>query len=388
MSKLELPRDGVFRKFKWIEEDDIAEIGELLRSGDLSGFLGTKSPSHLGGEQVKLLEALWAKLARTQGAVTFNSWTSGLEASVAALGLKTGLEVIVTPWTMAATGSAIINNDLIPVFCDIEPSSYNLDPNQVEKLLSPKTGAIIAVDIFGKPCAFDSLNELAKSHNVPFVIDAAQTPLATTNGYRSSEFADISGYSFNRHKHLQCGEGGIAVTNNLDYLKRMQCYRNHAEVTTESDDLLVSGHNLRLGEMESKLIIRQLARIEKLVGHRRQAAVTIIEGLSDIKCISLPEPSLIEHDFYILGINLHREISNNRKEIYDELKSLGTPGIMYGYENIQRYPAFRKFNPSKLPVAERLQDHEFLGVYMCGIEWSSLAIEVVIENFRKVLLKL
>ena len=388
MSKLDLPSDGLFRKFQWIEEEDIDEVSELLRKGDLSGFLGTKSPSHLGGQQVQLLEKLWTNLAKTQGAVTFNSWTSGLEASVASLGLKNGLEVITTPWTMVATSSAIINNNLIPIFCDIEPNSYNIDPVQVERLLSVNTGAIMAVDIFGKPCAFDSLSELAKSYNIPLIIDAAQTPLATVRGFRSSEFADISGYSFNRHKHLQCGEGGIAVSNNFEYLKRMQCYRNHAEVTTDSGDLLVSGHNLRLGEIESKLIIKQLARIDELVMHRRRAASAIIEGLSDLQSVSLPEPSLIEHDFYILGMSLSIEISNKRQSIYDELKSLGTPGIMCGYENIQRYPAFRKYCATKLSVAESMQDHVFLGVYMCGIEWTPFAIEKVIENFRTVILRL
>jgi perosamine synthetase len=388
MSKLDLSSNSLFRKFQWVEEEDIAEVCELLRDGDLSGFLGTKSPSHLGGPQVQLLEKLWAELARTQGAVTFNSWTSGLEASIASLGLEAGLEVIVTPWTMVATGSAIINNNLIPVFCDIDSNSYNIDPNQIEKLLSSSTGAILAVDIFGKPCAFESLSELAKSVGVPLIIDAAQTPLATTGGYRSSEFADISGYSFNRHKHLQCGEGGIAVSNNPSYIKRMQCYRNHAEVTTESEDLLVSGHNLRLGEIESKLIVKQLARIEKLVMHRRKAAVAIIQGLSDLQSISLPEPSLTEHDFYILGMNLQPEIANKRQDIFHKLKALGTPGILFGYDNIQRYSAFSKFRQTKLPVAESLQDEKFLGIYMCGINWTPLAIETVIENFRRVLLNL
>jgi len=388
MSKLDLSSTSLFRKFKWIEEEDIAEVSELLRDGDLSGFLGTKSPSHLGGPQVQLLEKLWAELARTQGAVTFNSWTSGLEASIASLGLSAGLEVIVSPWTMVATGSAIINNNLVPVFCDIELNSYNIDPGEVEKLLSPKTGAILAVDIFGKPCAFESLKELATSAGVPLIIDAAQTPLATSRGYRSSEYADISGYSFNRHKHLQCGEGGIAVSNNPSYIKRMQCYRNHAEVTTESQDLLVSGHNLRLGEIESKLILKQLARIEKMVMHRRKAAFAIIQGLSDLQQVLLPEPSLNEHDFYILGIILQPEISSKREAVYHKLKALGTPGILFGYDNIHRYSAFSKFGKTSLPVAESLQDEKFLGIYMCGIEWTPIAIETVIENFRRVLLNL
>jgi len=388
MSKIDLPANTEIRKFKWIDEQDIAKVVEVLRSGELSGFLATDGVEHFGGEKVQALEKAWANFCGIQHSVTFNSWTSGLEAAVAALELPEKSEVIVTPWTMSATVAAIVNNNLVPVFADIEPDSFNISVDAVAELINDNTSGIMAVDIFGKPCEFQELRELADKNNLELIVDSAQAPLASRDGKRSADFASISGYSFNRHKHIQCGEGGIAVTANESYAKKMRLYRNHSEVSSIEQKNNIHGHNMRFGEIEATLILGQLGRIVELVNHRVDAAVRIIRGLSQIEGIRVPKIENSEsHDFYIVGLVLEGSLANKRDAFLEILATENLPGILKGYVNVHNLPQFAKYKRGALKISEELHEKTFIGIYMCGVEWNENLSKRVVDSFRNAAIK-
>ena len=383
MSKLELVNGSHIERYKWINEDDVSEVSKLILSGELSGFLAAPGEPNLGGPLVQQLEKQWASLSKKSYAIAFNSWTSGLEAMVAACNFPKGSEVIVTSWTMSATVAAIVNNDLVPRFVDIDKSTYNLDPTLVADSINSKTVAILAADIFGKCCPFSELRSIADKHNLYFLVDSAQAPDASLGGAKSAEYAHASGFSFNRHKHLQCGEGGIAVTSDLQILENMRLYRNHSEVSSNSISNNIKGHNLRFGEIEANLIICQMRRIEKMMNDRREAGIQLAKGLSieeDFQVEMLKKDEV--HDYYILGINLSERLSRKRKEFAEQLRLAGIPGILEGYVNAHKLPQFSKFSDAPLTNSENLHETSFLGIYICGFAWSQSFIDYTIEKFK------
>ena len=373
-------------KFQWFIKSDIDRIAQILDEGALSGFLAAPGEPNLGGKNVRELEQEWGKFAKRDFAVTFNSWTSGLEAMISVLHLPKESEVIVTPWTMSATVACIVNNGLVPKFVDIDENSFNIDSRKVLDACGSQTSAILAVDIFGKACDFVELRRIANEKGLYFLIDSAQAPDASRDGRKSSEFADISGYSFNRHKHLQCGEGGIAVTSISQFADYMRLYRNHSEVASESQTNRIPGHNLRFGEIEASLMLSQLARADHLISHRRNAASKIISGLKQVPGITLSETNENEvHDFYILTIVLHEELAKFRSEIVKDLKKKGVPGVLEGYVNAHKLPQFKRFAKEPLPVAENMHEKTFIGLYMCGVLWSNELVEGVIMHISSTL---
>jgi perosamine synthetase len=382
MSKLEIGSGSQIERYKWIHEDDVSEVSKLILSGELSGFLAAPGEPNLGGPLVQQLEKQWASFSNKSYAVAFNSWTSGLEAMVAAFQFPKGSEILVTSWTMSATVAAIINNDLIPRFVDIDRSTYNLDPSLVSNSINSKTVAILAADIFGKCCPFRELRSIADKHNLYLLVDSAQAPDASLNGAKSSEYAHASGFSFNRHKHLQCGEGGIAVTSDPQILENMRLYRNHSEVSSTSISNGIKGHNLRFGEIEANLIICQMRRIEKMMNDRRETGIQLAKGLSTIDDfqVELLEKDEV-HDYYILGINLSERLSRKRKEFAEQLRLAGIPGILEGYVNAHKLPQFSKFSDGPLPNSEYLNEFSFLGIYICGFNWNQSLIDYTLEKF-------
>jgi|688.fasta_scaffold03535_6 perosamine synthetase len=374
-------------KYQWVDSSVMPRIEKLILSNSYSGFLAQPSVEHLGGPKIRELEDKWSEIFKVKYAVTFNSWTSGLVASVAALGLKKGTEVIVPPWTMSASVACLFANGLVPVFADIELDSFNIDPIDVAKKVTAKTSAILGVDIFGKPCNSPALQEIAVNNNLKLIIDAAQAPRAEINGRRSSYFADIAGYSLNRHKHLQVGEGGVAVTSNEEYLERLRLMRNHSEVTSGGsfDESIPIGHNWRMGEIEAELALFQLEKFNTHIDHRVEAARSIIALIRDIPGIYLPEvDASLDHDFYIIGMRLSKDLAIKRDSIAKALTAEGVTNILVGYQALHRLQSFRKFRQENLVNTNELHDNSFLGLYMCGHQFTEDYIYELSKAFHKV----
>lgn len=196
-----------FKRYNPIGEEEVRAAKEVIESGVLSQYLGVWHEDFYGGPKVKEFERQCAEYFGVKHAVTVNSWTSGLVAAVGAIGVEPGDEVIVTPWTMSASATAILHWNAIPVFADIDPETFNLDPKSVEANITPYTKAIMAVDIFGQSADMDALMAIAAKHGLKVISDTAQAPGALYKGKYAGTLAHVGGYSLNYHKHIHTGEG-------------------------------------------------------------------------------------------------------------------------------------------------------------------------------------
>lgn len=250
-------------------EEEKQAVLRVLEKGVLSEFEGTNNEYFLGGEQVKLLENEWADKFEVKHAVTFNSATSALYAAIGTCGVGPGNEVIVTPNTMSATATAILVYNAIPVFSDVELEHFNIDADILESRITARTKAIFAVHIFGHPVDMDPLMRLAKKYNLSVIEDAAQSPGARYKGKLTGTIGDIGVYSLNCNKVIQCGEGGMAVTDDDEIAERLRLIRNHAEAVLASGRKFRSlanmiGWNYRMNEIEASIAREQLKKLDEL----------------------------------------------------------------------------------------------------------------------------
>lgn len=397
--------------FKSIGEDEVAVVSEVIRGGVLSAYIGAPGPGFMGGNQVRRFEQQAAEYFGVKHAVAVNSWTSGLIAAIGAIGLEPGDEVITTPWTMAATATAILHWNGIPVFADIDPDTFNICPQSVAKLITRRTKAIMAVDIFGQSADMPALRALAEKHGLKLLCDTAQAPGARVGDNFTGTFADIGGFSLNYHKHIHCGEGGVLVTNDDHLAERLCLIRNHAEAVIRSDDPAqlcnMLGYNFRMGEIEAAIASVQLSKLSARVESRQRIAEELNDGLSSLPGVKVPKVSTgATHVYYVYGLTLDVEALGVARElIVEALRAEGVPSLMAGYQNLHLLPIFRNkiaygtkgfpwnspyctsavtYGPGQCPVAEKLHAKSFLGLNICMNELPPSDVELLIIAFQKV----
>jgi perosamine synthetase len=397
--------------FHSIGEDEVAVASEVIRGGVLSAYIGAPGPGFMGGIQVRRFEKQAAEYFGVNHAIGVNSWTSGLIAAVGAIGIEPGDEIITTPWTMAATATAILHWNGIPIFADIEPDTFNICPSNVERLITKRTKAILSVDIFGQSSNIPALRALADRHGLKLLCDTAQAPGAKVGEYFSGTFADIGGFSLNYHKHIHCGEGGVLVTNDDRLAERLCLIRNHAEAVIRSDDANelsnMLGYNFRMGEIEAAIASVQLTKLAQRVESRQRIAAQLTEGLSGLRGIKVPK--VVEgatHVYYVYGLTLDIDsLGVSRSRIIDALRAEGVPALMAGYQNLHLLPLFRnkiaygtkgfpwnspyctsdvQYVPGLCPTAEKLHNETFLGINICLNELPPADVALVVAAFNKV----
>ena len=400
-----------FKKYVSIGKEEKKAAVKVLNKGVLSDFLGEKDPKFYGGEQVQKFEKYLKNYFKVKHAITTNSWTSGLVAAVGAIGVEPGDEVIVTTWTMCATATAILHWNAIPVFADIDEETYTIDPKSIEKNISKKTKAIIAVDIFGHPTKMREILKIAKKYNLKVISDTAQAPGAFYNKSYAGTFGDIGGFSLNCHKHINTGEGGILVTNNKKYAERLRLIRNHAEAvvdeTVNNNTPNMIGHNFRLGEIESAIGLEQFKKLKLKVARRQEIARQLSIKLEKLKGIKTP---IIEknctHSFYIYAMQVDEKITKvSKKIIFNALKAEGLENILDKYFNLHLLPMYKKklaygtkgfpwnseicernvrYGEGVCPVAEKMNKDKLILIELCVHEYNKKEVDLVIKCFQKV----
>ncbi len=295
-------------------EEEKKAVLAVLERAILSEFEGTNNQYFLGGEQVKALEGEWAEKFGVRYAVSFNSATSALFAAVGACAVGPGDEVLITPFTMSATATAILAFNGIPVFADVELDHYNLDPAGLEERITARSRAIFVTHIFGHPAAMGPIMDLAKKHGLRVIEDAAQSPGALYNGKLSGTIGAIGVYSLNCNKVIQCGEGGIAVTDDDDLAQRLRLIRNHGEAVIAAGMAVGSlvnmiGGNYRMTEIEAAIAREQLRKLDDLTQRRRELVSYLNERLRGIPGLGLPgaRPDST-HVYYRYALKIDREV--------------------------------------------------------------------------------
>lgn len=392
-----------------IEEADAAK--KVIESGVLSQFLGCWGADFYGGPKVQEFERACEAHFGVKHAVTVNSATSGLIAAMGAIGIEPGDEVIVSPWTMCASATAIVHWNAIPVFADIEPETFCLDPASVEANITPYTKAILAVDIFGHSANMDALMSIARKYGLKVISDTAQAPGALYKGKYAGTLADVGCYSLNYHKHIHTGEGGILVTDDDKLAERMRLIRNHAEAVVgdkgETDLCNMVGYNFRLGEIECAIGIEQLKKLTRLVTERQRAAERLGNGLQGLRGLRTPVvvPDCT-HAYYVYPMLLDtEELGISRARIFEALEAEGVTGLAPGYTNLHLLPMYQKkmaygssgfpwtsdichrevdYRKGICPVAENFHDSSFLGLAMCLNEYFDRDVDLVVAAFKKV----
>jgi perosamine synthetase len=404
-----------FERYNSIGIEEVDAAKQVVESGVLSQYLGCWDDDFFGGAKVQEFERKCEAYFDVKHAITVNSWTSGLVAAIGAIGVEPGDEVIVTPWTMCASATAILHWNAIPIFADIEAETFCLDLVSVEANITPKTKAIMAVDIFGHSVDMDALMSLAQKYNLKVISDTAQAPGSFYHGKYAGTLADIGGYSLNYHKHIHTGEGGVLVTNDDELADRMRLIRNHAEAVVEDKGVTnlsnMIGHNFRLGEIECAIGVEQLKKLKDLVATRQQAAERLSEGLKNLDGLRLPiVKDNCTHVYYIYPLIIDIDkLGVPRDLIIKALEAEGISGLTAGYANIHLLPMYQKkiaygsrgfpwnlesvrqdidYTKGICPVAEELNEKTFIGFEMCIHDLSSNDIDLIIIAFQKVWLNI
>lgn len=276
----------LFPAYRPIGEEEVKAAARVVRSGALSKYIGAWDPGFYGGPEVRAFEKEWARKFGVKHAIATNSATSSLITALGAIGIEPGDEVIVSPYSMCISATAPLFWGAVPVFADIEPEYFCLDPKSVEAAVTKRTKAILVVDLFGQSHDVDAINAIAKKHKLKVIADTAQAPGATYKGKKAGTLSDIGIYSLNFHKHIHTGEGSIAVTNDDTLAERMQLIRNHAEAVVEDKGVKnltnMLGQNYRLTEVHAAIGRTQLKKLDRLIAERQKNCAYIAEHCQDM----------------------------------------------------------------------------------------------------------
>jgi dTDP-4-amino-4,6-dideoxygalactose transaminase len=256
-------RTKPFPKWPVFDDTDLKALREVLESG----VWGIDGPS------VPRFEGEFARMQQARHAISVSSGTTGLEVALKACGVRAGDEVIVPAYTFVATATAVASVGAVPVFADIECDTCTIDPRGLDSLITPRTRAIVPVHIGGRPADLDAVMAAARPRGIRVIEDACQAPLASWRGVMVGAIGDIGVFSFQSSKNLNCGEGGVVVTND-DALAEAawslhNCGRARGGAWYEHPRI---GGNARMTEFQAALLLSQMARLPGQTERRRRAA--------------------------------------------------------------------------------------------------------------------
>ena len=323
----------------------MVELREIFSSGNVTV-----------SKCVKLFEQECARYLGVKEAVAVSSATSGLMLAVKALGL-TG-EVIVPSFTFTATVHSLIWNGLTPVFVDCEEGTYNIDVNEIERKITPKTSAIMPVYIFGNPPRMRELAEIEKKHGLKLVFDSAQAFGAEYEGVRAGGFGDCEVFSLSPTKVLTAIEGGLVTTNNIklaEYLRKARDYGKRGE------DIECVGLSARMSELHGLVGLKNLSNVEKCLKTRRDLIALYRGLLKDINGIGFQDVftgNKSSGNYMVIFIDEQR-FGMSRDKLYEalEAENIETKKYFYPAVHMQKaYRAFREEYEGKLPVTEKASE--------------------------------
>ncbi|MCW3998140.1 MAG: DegT/DnrJ/EryC1/StrS family aminotransferase [Candidatus Bathyarchaeota archaeon] len=359
-----------------IGEEEIRAVTDVLKNGLLTSALGT-------GPKVTAFEQEFAKFVNVSHAVAVNTGTSALHLALVSAGIKPGDEVILPSFTFVATAEAVVIAGGIPVFADIDPLSFNINPKEIEEKITNKTKIILPVDLFGLPADLKPICEIALSRNLAVIEDAAQAHGARYSGKPIGSLANAACWSFYASKNMTTGEGGIITTNNDDMAESLSMLRTHGEKTKYSS--LMLGYNYRMSEIQAAIGLIQLKKLPNFVAKRTKNAKKLTKLLSKETQLELPADSeCMTSSWNLYTVKIKDSSEKERDRIVESLRKNGVGAAVYYINPIHLMPFYKEnFGSYHLPKTEKAAKEVFSLPVHPGLEESQ--VEFIAETLIKIL---
>lgn len=360
------------KSFPWpiFDEGEVEAVAQVVRSGQWG------NPDCTG--LVEVFEQEFAKYCGAKYAVSCVNGSVSLRLALIACGVKPGDEVIVPPYTFIATASTVIEANGVPVFVDIDPETYNLDPDKIEAAITPRTKAIIPVHFAGQACDMEAIMDIAKRHNLRVIEDAAHAHGAEYKGRKLGTLGDAGSFSFQSSKNLTSGEGGMVITNDPELYRTMASLRNVGRLPEgQWYDHFLPGCNYRLTPMQAVLLSSQLKRLDEQTRRRDENGVLLHELLSEIDGITPLSrghgETLHCHHLYIFKYEAAHFNGLSKNEFVEMLAAEGVP-CFRGYPHpLYKQPLFQEKNFMGYALPESMSYAEV----ECPIAERACAVEAV-----------
>lgn len=345
---------------QWIEQDDIQAVCDTLKSDFITC-----------GPQIEKLQRKLCEYTGAKYAVAVSNGTAALHCACMAAGIQPGDEVITTPITFAASANCVCYCGGTPVFADINPATYNIDPESIKKCITGKTKAVIVVDFTGQVVEMEKIRKICDEHHLILIEDAAHSIGSKYNGVPVGNLADLTCMSFHPVKTITGGEGGAVLTNREEFYKKLLLAHTHG-ITREADQMSADvpegpwyyeqislGYNYRMTDFQAALIISQLKKIERFKKRRRELVERYNKAFLEMPEIIVQE-EIKESDscrhLYIIQLNPER-LSCTRREFFDALSAENVQPQVH-YIPVYWFPYYqnRGYQKGLCPNAERLYE--------------------------------
>lgn len=365
---------------QYVDDEDIEEVVKVLKSD----FLTT-------GPVIEEFEKKVADYVGAKYAVAVANGTAALHSACYAANIGKGDEVITTPITFAASSNCAFYCGAVPVFADIDPKTYNIDPSDIEKKITDRTKAIIAVHFTGQPCDMGRIHEIANKHGLIVIEDAAHALGAVYEGKKVGSLSEMTTFSFHPVKHITTGEGGMVLTNHQELYERLKLFRTHG-ITREEHLLrkndgpwyyeqLDLGYNYRITDIQCALGISQMKKLPYFLERRKEIAERYQEAFADCDNIQCPyQKPGCENAWHLYVIRIK---GGKRKEIFEKLREAGI-GVNVHYIPVYQHPYYQEhgYKDISCPNAEQYYEEAIsLPIYPALKEAEQ---EYVIETVQKI----
>lgn len=338
-----------------IEQDDIQAVVDVLKSD----FLTT-------GPKIAEFEQTVADYVGAKYAVAISNGTSALHAACFAAGIGPGDEVITTPLTFAASANCVLYCGGTPVFADVDPKTYNIDPEDIRRKITDRTKAIIAVHLAGQPCDMDAIHSIAREHGLIVIEDGAHALGSVYKGKKVGSMSDMTTFSFHPVKPITTGEGGMIVTDNEEFYKKMVLFRSHgitrdASMMTRNDgpwfyqqfDL---GYNYRITDIQCALGCSQMKKLDRFLARRKEIVARYNEAFADCDNIITPyQLSDTESGWHLYIV----QVKNcDRRQVFEAMREKGI-GVNVHYIPVYMHPYYQEHGYENLHCAnaEEIYSH-------------------------------
>ncbi len=382
----------IYYGHQWIDEEDIGAVAETLRSDFITC-----------GPKVDELESALEAYTEAKYAVAVSNGTAALHCACMAAGVGPGDEVITTPITFAASANCALYCGARPIFADINPDTYNIDPKSIREKITDKTKAIVAVDFTGQAVEYDEIRAICDENNLVFIEDAAHSLATSYKGHKVGSLADMTTFSFHPVKTITGGEGGAITTNNEDYYKKLVLAHTHGITHDEGlmedaphegpwyYEQIALGYNYRITDFQAALIVSQMKKLDSFAARRKEIVKKYNSAFSEIPEIivqkEIPESDSCRH-LYIIRLNLDR-LNCTRREFFDAMSAENIQCQIH-YVPVYWFPYYQNLGYKKglcpkaeeiykgimsIPLYPKMSDQDAEDVIH--------AVKKVVENYRK-----